>query len=140
MAAELAAPVAVADLGKAMLPAPPPQKKTGVDMKKSLLPALVLVSVLTACGRSDVAGKYVGVDVSVGIYDMHSMIIEKQPNDSAYTVIFQGEERELVYPDVQFVDQQLIIMDKGHEMRVRIEGRRASIDAGAAEFELVDDL
>jgi len=55
-------------------------------------------------------------------------------------VIFQGEERELVYPDVQFVDQQLIIMDKGHEMRVRIEGRRASIDDGAEEFELVDDL
>ena len=109
-------------------------------MTKSLLTGFALFLFLSACSRSDIVGKYVGVDVSVGIYDMHSMIVEKQPNDSAYTVIFQGEERELVYPDVKFVEQELIILDKGYEMRVRIEGGRASIDGAADVFELVEDL
>jgi len=109
-------------------------------MKKSILTAAVMLTVLAACSPADITGTYVGVDVSVGIYDMHSMIVEKQPNDSTYTVTFQGEERDLVYSYVQFVDQELIIMDKGYEMRVRIDGRRASMEDGLDGFELVEDL
>ncbi len=110
-------------------------------MKKTLTRiGLVLFALfLIACGQSAIDGVYESKGGKVGIYDMSTMIIEKNTDGAKYKVIFSGTEKTITYENVEYKDGELKISDKGFLMPVKLDGKKAVVLESGAVFEKSDN-
>lgn len=94
---------------------------------------------LIACGQKTIDGVYEGKGGKVGIYVMNTMTVEKTSDGSKYKVTFSGPESTLTYDNVDFLDGELKISDKGFMMPVKLDGPKATVQPFGSVFEKTDN-